>query len=198
MGTIPSAVTGLSTAGGTLSGPLTISGAFPAGGALTVINTSTPPTAPTVLVTSAAVGDNALAVNVTGDATTRWRVTSGGQNLDAPGAGGGDTQWGRTAANTLGLTTTDLDVATAGRGLKVNEGANGKQGTAVLVAGTVVVANTSVTANSRIFLTAQVLGTVAVPSALCVSARVAGTSFTILSSVVTDTSTVAYEIFEPG
>ena len=65
-------------------------------------------------------------------------------------------------------------------------------------AGTVTVANTSITANSRIFLTVQALGTVAVPSGYCVSARVPGTSFTILASVVTDTSTIAYEIFEPG
>ena len=81
-------------------------------------------------------------------------------------------------------------------GLSVVEGANAKQGIATLVAGTVVVANTSVTANSRILLTAQNLGTVTAPSSLCVSARTAGTSFTILASQNTDTSTVAYEIFE--
>jgi len=83
-------------------------------------------------------------------------------------------------------------------GLRVVEGPNAKQGTAVLVAGTVVVANTSVTATSRIFLTAQSLGTVTAPSALAVSARSAGVSFTILASQLTDTSTVAYEIFEPA
>jgi hypothetical protein len=91
-----------------------------------------------------------------------------------------------------------LDVTTAGKGLEVAEGANAKQGVATLVAGTVTVANTSVTANSRIFLTVQSLGTVAVPSGYCVSARTPGTSFTILASVATDTSVVAYEIFEPG
>jgi|SRR5690606_3792682 len=83
-------------------------------------------------------------------------------------------------------------------GLSVSEGSNAKQGVVTLVAGTLVVANTSVTANSRIFLTAQSLGTVSVPSALCVSARNAGISFTILASDVTDTSAVAYEIFEPA
>ena len=92
----------------------------------------------------------------------------------------------------------DVDVQTAGLGLAVAEGSNAKQGVATLVAGTVTVANTSVTANSRIQLTEQALGTVSVPSALCVSARVAGTSFTILASQATDTSVVAYEIFEPG
>lgn len=91
----------------------------------------------------------------------------------------------------------DVAVATAGNGYRTKEGSNAKQGTTVLVAGTKVVANTSVTANSRIFLTAQSLGTIAVPAALAVTARVAGTSFTITSSALTDTSTVAYEIFEP-
>lgn len=89
-----------------------------------------------------------------------------------------------------------MDVATAGFGLQVKEGSNAKQGTAVLVAGTVTVANTAVTANSRILLTTQTPGGTA--GFLVVSARVAGTSFTILSSNAADTSTVAYEIFEPG
>lgn len=92
----------------------------------------------------------------------------------------------------------NIDITAAGSGLQVKEGANAKQGTAVLAAGTVVVANTSVTANSRIFLALVALGTVTVPSAYGVSARVAGTSFTILASVNTDTSTIAYEIVEPG
>jgi hypothetical protein len=110
-------------------------------------------------------------------------------------------------AVSLGLTITTggltvgspgVDVNVAGGGLRVAEGANAKQGTAVLAAGTVTVANTSVTANSRIFVTLVTLGTVTVPSAYGVSARVVGTSFTILASVNTDTSTVAYEIVEPG
>ena len=83
-------------------------------------------------------------------------------------------------------------------GLNVTEYANGKQGVATLAAGTKVVANTSVTATSRIFLTAQSLGTVTVPKALAVTARTPGTSFTISSADATDTSVVAYEIFEVG
>lgn len=86
----------------------------------------------------------------------------------------------------------------AGAGLRVKEGANAKQGIATLVAGTVTVANTSVTANSRIFLTVQSLGTVTDPKAVGVTARTAGTSFVIKSADATDTSVVAYEIFEPG
>lgn len=81
-------------------------------------------------------------------------------------------------------------------GLVVTEGANGKQGVATLVGGTVTVANTSITANSRIFLTSQVDG--GAPGYLRVSARVVGTSFTITSGSGTDTSTVAYIISEPN
>ena len=81
-------------------------------------------------------------------------------------------------------------------GVAVSESANGKQGTIALVAGTATVSNTSVTATSRIFLTAQSLGTVVIPQALAVTARTAGTSFTITSQSATDTSTIAYEIFE--
>lgn len=98
--------------------------------------------------------------------------------------------------NQLSLNAGDWDIATAGRGLRVAEGANAKQGTAVLVAGAVVVANTSVTATSRIFVTSQVDG--GTPGFLRVSTRTAGTSFTITSSSGTDTSTVAWEMFEVG
>lgn len=89
-------------------------------------------------------------------------------------------------------------INTLGAGLSIAEGANAKMGTAVLVGGTVVVATTAVTANSRILLTAQVLGTVAVASALAVTARTAGTSFTITAAVATDTSTIAWILFEPS
>jgi hypothetical protein len=81
-------------------------------------------------------------------------------------------------------------------GLAVSEAANGKQGVTTLVGGTKVVSNTGITANSRIFLTSQSDG--GAPGFLRISARTAGTSFTILSSSGTDTSVVAYEIFEPA
>ena len=94
--------------------------------------------------------------------------------------------------------TGDVSVETAGSGLKIKEGSNAKMGVATLALGTVVVSTTAVTANSRIFLTAQVLGTITVPAALAVSARTAATSFTILSSALTDTSDVAWMIVEPA
>jgi hypothetical protein len=105
--------------------------------------------------------------------------------------GAGVTQFNGKISGAAGV-----DVIAAGFGLSVAEGSNAKQGVATLVAGTVTVANTSVTANSRIMLTTQTPGGTA--GFLVVSARVAGTSFTILSSNAADTSVVAYEIFEPG
>lgn len=67
-------------------------------------------------------------------------------------------------------------------------------GVATLVGGTVVVSTAAVATTSRIFLTGQSLGTVTAPSALTVSARVAGTSFTILASQATDTSVIGWRV----
>lgn len=90
----------------------------------------------------------------------------------------------------------NLIASVLGKGMRVKEGTGAKQGTAVLVGGTVTVSNGSVTSSSRIFLTAQDTG--GTPGALRVSARTAGVSFTITSTSAADTSTVAYEIFEPA
>jgi hypothetical protein len=79
--------------------------------------------------------------------------------------------------------------------LRVKEGSNQHMGTAVLVAGTVTVSNTAVTANSRILLTAQNTGGTA--GELSISARTAGTSFTITSASGSDTRTIAWLILEP-
>ncbi len=92
----------------------------------------------------------------------------------------------------------NIAITTAGRGLLIKEGTNAKMGLATLVGGTVTVNTTAVTASSRVFLTAQSLGTVAIPSGYGVSDRVASTSFTILASAPTDTSTVAWMIVEPA
>lgn len=87
-----------------------------------------------------------------------------------------------------------LKLPTVGTGLFVKEGTNATMGASVLVAGTVVVSTTKVTANSRIMLTNNTLGGTA--GFLRVSARTAGTSFTILSSNGADTSTIAWIILE--
>lgn len=113
------------------------------------------------------------------------------------------------AGNTLGFSSNTVArvsidsvgqfaLTTVGSGLSIKEGANAKMGTATLAAGTVVVSTTAVTATSRIFLTAQSLGTVTVGQGLAVSARTAGTSFTISSTSITDTSVVAWMIVEPS
>lgn len=79
-------------------------------------------------------------------------------------------------------------------GLRVSEAANGKQGIATLVAGTVTVANTSVTANSRIWYCGQDSN---VTGWLNLTKNV-GVGFTITSSVNLDTGIVAYLINEPA
>ena len=103
-----------------------------------------------------------------------------------------------TLAERMRLEGGNLLLTTVGGGISIKEGTNASAGVATLVGGTVVVSNTRVTANSRIKLTAQTLGTVIIPSALCVSARTASTSFTILASQATDTSDVYWEIMEPA
>lgn len=92
----------------------------------------------------------------------------------------------------------NLTVETAGKGLKVKEGTNATMGVATLVAGTVTVNTTAVAANSRIFLSAQNTAGVALHGELTVSARVAGTSFTILSTNGGDVRQVAWLILAPA
>lgn len=94
------------------------------------------------------------------------------------------------------LFSCDFRVSTVGKGLRVKEGSNAKQGVVTLTAGAATVANTAVTANSRIMLTSQADG--GTPGFVRVSSRVAGTSFTITSSSGADASSVAYQIFEPA
>ncbi len=93
--------------------------------------------------------------------------------------------------------TGDLKLLTAGNGLYVKEGSNATMGVSTLVGGTVVVSTTKVTANSRIFLTGQG-GNITNLGSYSVTARTAGTSFTITSSNVLDTNTVSWIIIEPS
>jgi len=102
-----------------------------------------------------------------------------------------------TSSGDVAAAAGNLSVSTVGKGLAVKEGSNAKQGAVTLVAGTVTVANTSVTASSRIFLTSNSGGS-GTPGWVRESARVAGVSFTLTSSSVTDGSIVVYEIFEPA
>lgn len=163
-----------------------------------------------------ATTDVALSGNVGAGANDNFRITAdGGMSWGAGGGTARDTSLARSGVNalstpgffamgsgqssgTFSVFGGDLIVGTAGQGLKVKEGANAAMGVATLAAGTVTVATSRVTATSRIQLTAQALGTVTAPKALAVTARTAGTSFTITSADATDTSQVAWEITEPA
>lgn len=90
----------------------------------------------------------------------------------------------------------DFKLDVVGTGHYVKEGTNATMGSATLVGGTVTVNTTKVTANSRIYLTNNANG--GTVGAVYVSARTAGTSFTITSTSGTDTSTVAWLIVEPA
>lgn len=89
--------------------------------------------------------------------------------------------------------TTDVKIQTVGKGFYVKEGANATSGIITLTGGTATVFTNKVDTNSRIQLTAQNTNS---PKALAVSARANGTSFTIRSSDNTDTSQVAWIIFQ--
>lgn len=144
---------------------------------------------------SGAVSVDRLVVTGTSSVTNGFSVPTG----NTPTAYSNSTarfQW--TSAGITLLTGGNFVAGTIGMGLQIKEGTNAKMGVATLAAGTVTVSNTAVTANSRIFLNAQSLGTVSAPSALCISARTAGTSFTILASQNTDTSVIAWQIVEPA
>lgn len=90
----------------------------------------------------------------------------------------------------------DLVLGTVGEGVRIKEGTNARMGVATLVAGTVTVNTTAVTASSRVMLTGQ--NSSGTHGELTVSARTAGTSFTITSSNGADTRSVGWIIFEPA
>lgn len=102
----------------------------------------------------------------------------------------------RLDSDKVSVLTGYLSIDTAGGGLRIKEGTNATMGRATLVSGTVTVNTNKVTATSEIFLTNNnPNGTVGFYR---VSARVAGTSFTITSSSLTDTSDVSWIIIEPA
>lgn len=105
------------------------------------------------------------------------------------GTGGGGGFTGNIIIDTQNFTTGTL---------KINGGDNEQCGTATLIGGTVIVNNTKITANSIVILTNQSLGTVVIPSSYSISARIPGTSFTILASDPTDTSVIGWFIIEPN
>lgn len=91
----------------------------------------------------------------------------------------------------------DIKLGTVGNGFYVKEGTNATMGVVTLSGGTATVNTTKVTANSRIFLTVQG-GTLTNVGAVYISARTAGTSFTITSLNILDSSDIAWLIIEPS
>lgn len=101
-------------------------------------------------------------------------------------------------------TVGNFSVSVAGKGLRVKEGSNAKQGTGTLTNGVATISNTSVTANSRIFVSPSALNASTAVGSLRVTAQTASTSF-VVTSVKADASTetgdqssFSYEIFEPS
>ncbi|MFG2848485.1 hypothetical protein ACGF12_35800 [Kitasatospora sp. NPDC048296] len=199
-------------------GNITAAGTLTAAG---VVNTTG-----VIALSAGAAATVVLSAQVTGDAQPRFTITADGTHWWGSGAATPDVNLYRYAANGMatddalkltagqlllgpagdvnvyrsasGNLASDLNIvaAVAGKGFQIKEGANARMGVSVLVAGTVTVANTSITASTRVQLTIQSPGgTVGVQY---VSARTAGTSFTITSNNVADTSTVAWLLIEPA
>jgi len=134
-----------------------------------------------------------------------WQTTANVCSLwTVKGSGGGTARnlvlgTDTTARLTIGATTgtvtltADIIFGTVAKSFTLTSGTGQRGGTAVLVGGTVTVTNTSVTANTVILLTVKVAGGTLGNLSYTLSA---GASFTINSSSVIDTSTVAYLLYE--
>jgi len=93
----------------------------------------------------------------------------------------------------VGIGTQTLSVGVPGTSTtSIRHGVSGN-----LVAGVLVVSDTTVTANTRIFMSTHTRGTITLPAVYDAATRSAGVSFTITSSMITDTSTVEYLMIEP-
>jgi hypothetical protein len=191
---------------GALSGTTETLSATTMGSVLAVTNNQTVPNNAAVRVNNAASGDLSYATAVTGDSNNRMNVDSNGKFTWGPGNAATDTNLYRGAASTLqtdgnlklfGGGSKTLSLGTAGGGLAITDGSNCRMGITNLNGTTpVVIANTTVTAVTRIFLTVQ--SPTGTPGVHYVSARTAGTSFTIVSTSSTDTSSIAWLLVEPA
>jgi hypothetical protein len=135
-----------------------------------------------------------VTLNWTTSATDATSSATKDLGISRSGAGTMRVTDGTTGTGTL--ESGDHKVITVGKGLYVKEGSNATMGVATLVAGTVTVNTTKVTANSRIMHAGQ--NSSGTHGELTVSARTAGTSFTITSTSATDTRDVAWIILEPA
>lgn len=197
-GAVAPKIFGVRFTGGVSYDQMVLNQSASAGKILYVQNTAATPSDAALRV-DCVNGQQAMAVRVALDGASRWRVTSAGVHDWGSGSTTPDCHLSRQAAGIMQFTNCDLDIATAGQGLRIKEDVTaGKMGTATLNSGTnVVVSTTAVTAASRIFLTNNAAAGAAVGTPIVVT-RTAGTSFTIKSTGATDTSTVAWLLIEPG
>ncbi|HEY8780138.1 MAG TPA: hypothetical protein VIM16_00850 [Mucilaginibacter sp.] len=124
-----------------------------------------------------------------------------GPNLDIAASGDLSINNGKfTVAASTGNTTVagDVNINAVGKGLYIKEGTNATMGVTTLVLGISTVSTTKVTTVSRIFLSVESIGTVTIPTAVAVTGRLNGTSFTITSANATDTSVISWLIVEPA
>lgn len=89
------------TRGGTITGPVTISGSAPTGKLLYVKNTASAPSDHTVVVEGVNATDRAIGLLATGDTQDRHNMTIAGLLQWGSGAAGLDTNLYRAAANAL-------------------------------------------------------------------------------------------------
>ena len=116
---------------------------------------------------------------------------------------GKDIYWGESAdtgnyyfrGRELSAVDGNILISKAGKTIKIKEGTNACKGTATLVAGTVTVNTTAVATGDMISMAVSAVGgTQGILSYTIVNA----TSFTINSSVITDTSTIKWWIVKAG
>lgn len=164
------------------------------------------PVAQTISFQSVIAGtSNVAGANATWDASIGTGTGASGSFIWRGHAAGGSGTSQNTLVQTMSLTgagtltpTGDIKIGTVGKGLYVKEGANATMGTGTLSGGTATISTTKVTASSRIFVSDQGGGVLANIGALYISAVSAGTSFTVSSSNVIDSSNFAWIIFEPA
>ena len=142
--------------------------------------------------------------------TTKRKLTLTGADITLTGSGSNTYTYPASTDTLAGLGTAqtftanqsiqgNLTLTTAGNGVKIKEGTNATMGTGTLSSGAATINTTKVTSSSRIFISDQG-GTVTNLGSLYEdnASRVAGTSFTIKSSNILDSSNFVWLILEPS
>lgn len=124
-------------------------------------------------------------------------VTSSALTAVAPT--GATTNWAGVFSGNVSLTG-NLNLPVAGNGIAIKEGTNATMGRGTLVGGTLTINNTRVTANTEIFIGDAGGGVLANAGVLFEDrgSRSVGSSFTVKSVNVLDTSAFVWILFEPA